>query len=184
MLIPDSVMKAIPNKPADNNFIYSATDMWKRLEEIADGKVQFQNFDMALLANCVELYYKGMLQSSGLKVSEHLMQNSHSLYALHNEIENRIMSLTGTLTIGERRDYNNFLKDLSDMYISTRYNNVQVTFDEFKKCLNWARAQRDTVMNTLDPTGEWKKKFIKEENNLPKPGIYNQNEAFSGIEHD
>lgn len=183
MIIPDSVVKSIPSKPIDNNFIYCAMDMWERIEEISEGKVKFQNFDMALLANCMELFYKGLLQSSGLKVSEHLMNNSHSLYTLHNEIENRIMSLSGTMTIQERRDYNNFLKDLSDMYISTRYSYEQSSLEEFQKCVIWARNQRDIIMNTLDPTKEWKTRFIKETNNLPKPGIYTT-QTFQGVEHD
>ena len=184
MVIPDSVIKSIPSKPVDNDFIYSAMDMWERIEEIAAGKVKFQNFDMALLSNCVELFYKGLLKSSGLKISDHLMQNSHSLYTLHNEIENRIMSLTGTMTIQEKRDYGTFLKDLSDMYITTRYLYEQSSLEEFQKCVSWARGQRDIIMNTLDPTKEWKKRFVKETNQLPKPGIYIENPMFQGVEHD
>ena len=151
MNIPNSIKNAVTKSPMDRTEFYNAEEMWNRLCIVKAEKVPFIKQDMAMLANTVELYYKGLILASGIKVSDHLMCESHSLYALTNEIENRIMPLSAPLSRTEERDRRNFLMDLSSMYIDARYRSVDVDFDEFKTCMEWAENQIRLIKESLLP---------------------------------
>ena len=60
--------------------------MWKRLNDVKNKKVDFIDPDMSMLANTLELYYKGMLEASGLEINDHLLNETHNLYTLYSEI--------------------------------------------------------------------------------------------------
>lgn len=151
MNIPNSIKNSVVKSPLDRVEFYNAEEMWARLQFVKEQKVPFIKQDMATLANTVELYYKGLIKASGIKVSEHLMCESHSLYALTNEIENRIMPLSAPLSRTEERDRRNFLMDLSSMYIDARYRSVDVDFEEFKTCMDWAENQIRLIRESLLP---------------------------------
>ena len=99
MLIPESIIKATPKDPTNNEFFHNANMMWKRLELIRNDEVPFLDFDMATLANAIELYYKGFIKASGTNVPKSLMEESHSLVRLTEQIEAQIMPLSAPLSI-------------------------------------------------------------------------------------
>ncbi len=151
MNIPSCITNAIIKSPLDNDYFYGASEMWERLSDVRNNKVKYLNIDMALLANYIECLYKGFLLSSGVNVSEHVMKESHSLLRLTEEIETKICPLQHNLSRTEERDRRFFLMDLSEKYISCRYYNEQVSFDDFCKCFDWAKIQKDVIHNILNP---------------------------------
>lgn len=151
MNIPSSIRNSLTKGPMDNQYFYNGSEMWERLCDVRDKKIPFIRQDMAMLANVIELYYKGLIQSSGIKVDPHLLNTSHSLLALTIEIENRIMPLSAPLTRTEDRDRRNFLNDLSNMYIGTRYDGLHADYDDFVICMDWAQKQIDLIKETLLP---------------------------------
>lgn len=82
MNIPSSIRNSLTKGPMDNQYFYNGSEMWERLCDVRDKKIPFIRQDMAMLANVIELYYKGLIQSSGIKVDPHLLNTSHSLLAL------------------------------------------------------------------------------------------------------
>lgn len=157
MIIPDSILKSVEKKPTDNDKIYAAEDMYKRLKLVVNEDIPYFNFDMATLANSLELYYKGYLEASGLNLDRHLMNESHSLSSLFTEISTRIEPPADVSSPSASRDMRMFLKNLSALYIDARYNNAQISFDEFKKCFQFLTSQRNYVMGRLDPSRAWDK---------------------------
>ena len=154
MYIPECITNAVKPTFTDNDYFYGADDMWSRLIHVKDGTVPFISQDMSMLANVMELYYKGLLKASGMTVPRHLIEESHSLVALVDEIESRITPLSGSLSRQDERNRRNFLMDLSDLYIKTRYNHKQATFEEFCKCMIWAEKQKEIVKEILNPPQE------------------------------
>lgn len=157
MIIPSAVLNAVTKLPTDNDFIYGAEALYTRMKDVEAGVCSYICPDMATLANMVEMYYKGMLASSGLKVDSYLLEKTHSLSALHSEISTRIVELSPGLSKTDRYSTRKFLDDLSAMYIDARYHNAQPTFEEFKACFAWAKKQREIIMSTLDPERSWDK---------------------------
>ncbi len=151
MNIPSSIRNSLTKSPMDNQYFYNGSEMWERLCAVRDKQIPFVRQDMSMLANVVELYYKGLIISSGIKVDPHLLNASHSLLALTIEIENRIMLLSAPLTRTEDRDRRNFLNDLSNMYIGTRYNGTPASYDDFVVCMDWAQKQINLIKETLLP---------------------------------
>lgn len=151
MNIPSCILNSINKDIMDNNFFYGAEQMWQRLTDVKNKKVQYFDIDMSMLANCIECYYKGFLEASGVTVPEHIMKEGHNLLRLTDEIESRICPLQYNMTKSEDRDRRNFLWDLSHKYIDCRYNHEQVSFEDFLKCYNWVNKQRDLIFNTLKP---------------------------------
>ena len=166
MYIPDSILKNIEKKPTDNDYIYTAEDMYKDI--MSKNEDTYKNFHMAVLANALELYYKGVLEASGLNVDRMLIEESHNLYRLYSEISTRIQPLTNESTMGEKRELREYLRNLSTLYIDARYHNAQTSYEDFDKCRQFLDNQRSRCMSLLDPSMEWNKPRIKPEpNNLP-----------------
>lgn len=151
MLIPDSIIKATPKDPTNNEFFHNADMMWKRLKLIRNDEIPFLDFDMATLANAIELYYKGFIKASGTNVPKSLMEESHSLVRLTEQIEAQIMPLSAPLSRSEERDRRNFLFDLQNMYIDARYRYVDVDKRDFNHCFDWAEKQKNLILETLKP---------------------------------
>lgn len=151
MFIPDSVKNAMPKDPTNNTFFHNADMMWKRLELIRNDEIEFIDCDMAILSNVVELYYKGFIIASGIRVPESLINESHSLVRLTEQIETQIMPLSAPLSKTDERDRRNFLFDLQNMYIDARYGYVDVTKKDFNYCFDWAKKQKDLILETLKP---------------------------------
>lgn len=149
--IPSCITNAIHKDVMDNNFFYGAEQMWQRLTDVKEGKVPYLNIDMALLANFMECYYKGFLLASGVNVPAHIMNESHSLVRLTEEIESRICPLQYNMSKTEERDRRNFLFDLGSKYIDCRYNNEQVSKEDFLQCYEWAKKQKELIHNILKP---------------------------------
>lgn len=166
MIIPDSVLNKIEKKPIDNEKIYVAEEMYEDL--MSRTKETYRYYQMAVLANTLELYYKGLLDASGLIVSEHLMKESHDLCALNSEISSRIQDINNCKSQGEERSLRSYLRELSGLYIDARYHNAQTSFEDFDKCRQYLTIQREKCMSLLDPSRSWDKPPIKyESNNLP-----------------
>ncbi len=166
MHIPDSVMKNIEKKPTDNELIYAAEDMYEDL--CSKTEETYKNFHMSVLANALELYYKGVLKASGLSVDDYIMNESHSLNVLYSEISSRIRPLGNESTRGEVRDMKEYLRNLSSLYIDARYHNAQTSYEDFNKCRTFLENQRRRCMSMLDPSMAWDKPAVKKEaNNLP-----------------
>ena len=163
MIIPDSVLSSIPKKASDNIYIFSANDMYTRLRDILNKKVDFIPQDMSMLANAAELYYKGFIVASGIAVDDEVLHKSHSLNTLVSVIEQNVCNLTTSRDKETLRDRRVFLNDLTDLYYSTRYRFSQPSFDDFKKCMEWLTKQRDFIIETLDPQFDKEKYDTKEE---------------------
>ena len=155
MNIPSCITNAMIKSPIDNDYFYGASKMWERLSHIRDGSVNYLDIDMAMLANYVECLYKGFLLASGANVSEHVMKESHSLLRLTEEIETKICPLQHNLSRSDERDRRNFLIDLSEKYITCRYCNEQICFEDFCKCYDWAKAQKEMIYSMLVPKKEY-----------------------------
>ncbi|MBR3517932.1 MAG: hypothetical protein IKN07_01800 [Lachnospiraceae bacterium] len=166
MIIPDSVLNQLQRKPTDNSKIYVAEDMFDDLESKTEQT--YKNYHMSILANDLELYYKGVLEASGLNVAESLMKESHDLYRLHSEISTRIQPLDVCNSRSEEHALKQFLRDISALYIDARYDYAQTSYDDFCKCRKYLEIQRDKCMSLLDPSRAWDKpKPVMEKNNLP-----------------
>lgn len=167
MYIPDNILKCVQKLPTDNDKIYGAEQMYARLSSIT--RETYLDIDMAMVANCLELYYKGVLEASGLSVDPMLLNKSHSLNRLYQEITNRIIPLGNEKTPSEIRDMNMFLSDLSCLYIDARYHNAQTPFEDFEKCRAFVSAQREKCMSLLDPSRAWDKASGTREGNAAFP---------------
>lgn len=166
MYIPDSVLKTIEKKPTDNDYIYGAEQMFKRLSSITEES--YLCIDMSMLANTLELYYKGVLEASGLNIDPYLMEESHSLSRLYAEVSSRITPLGNESSRDEQREKNNFLKNISALYIDARYHNAYTSYEDFCKCRIFLNDQRERCMTLLDPSKAWNKEIkIIENNKLP-----------------
>ena len=154
MNIPSCITSAIKKDVFANDYFYGADQLWERLTEVRRGRVKYINADMSMLANCVELYYKGLLYASKVKVPEDVMKESHSLLRLTDEIETKICPLQYNMTLSERRDRKNFLIDLGAKYITCRYHNEQVSREDFCKCYDWAKGQKEIIKEILAPNVE------------------------------
>jgi len=172
MIIPDSVIAAVPKSPLANDFIYGANKMWERLTLVHDGTIPYLAYDMATLANAVEMYYKGFIEVSGgealEKASKNLMENSHSLIALTKHIEEYITYLSSDRSYSARDERFKFLKNLSSAYLDGRYHmfaiEANVSKEDFDKCFEWASKQRQFILDMiLPPTKDQDKILSKEE---------------------
>lgn len=180
MYIPDSVIKNLETRPTDNDYIYAAEDMYEDL--MSRTEENYKNYHMAVLANTLELYYKGVLQASGLSVDEHLMKKSHSLNTLYREISDRIQPLNNLQTESEKRDMRHFLFELSALYTDARYHYAQTSYEEFDKSRQFLSDQRKRCMTMLDPSMEWDKVKAKAEtNNLPVVKYEPSSDAISSL---
>lgn len=163
MYIPESVLKNMERKPTDNDFIYGAEEMYEDI--MSRDENTYRNYHMAVLANTLEMYYKGVLSASGLNLDEHLMKESHSLAALNEEISTRIQPLNNATTTGDKKALREYLHTLSALYIDARYHHAQTSFDDFDKCRQFLTDQRRRCMSLLDPSMEWDKPRAKTESN-------------------
>ena len=163
MVIPSNVMKSIEKKPTDNNFIYGAEMLYKRLSDVIAGKVEYCFYDMATAANCLEMYYKGMLEASGCNVSPTVMYESHNLKELYNLVCIECIPLTPNADIQTQRDIGRFLKELSAEYINARYNASCPLESEFKGVMEFITSHREKIMSTLDPDRSWDSNKPKQE---------------------
>ena len=182
MIIPDSVINQLQKKPTDNEKIYVAEDMYEDI--MSKTRDTYKNYHMSVLANALELYYKGVLEASGLQVDPYLMKKSHSLHTLHAEIESRIgVMLDVCNSKSEERALHQFLVDLSSLYIDARYHFAQTSYEDFCKCRTYLEHQRDKCMSLLDPSRAWDKpKPVIEKNNLPVKPYNPSREALESLE--
>lgn len=165
MFIPESVLQSVEKRPIDNDYIYGAEEMYDDL--MSRDQNTYKNFHMSILANALEMYYKGVLQASGLIVPENMMKNHH-LAVLYDEISSRITPLGNETTTQEKREVRLFLNNLSHLYIDAKYHHAQTSYEDFQKCRLFLSNQRERCMSLLDPTRSWDTKKKIEPNNLPK----------------
>ncbi len=165
MFIPESVLESVEKRPIDNDYIYGAEEMYDDLT--SRDQNTYKNFHMSILANALEMYYKGVLQASGLQISDYVM-SSHNLYPLYSEIATRISPLGNETTPQEKRDVRTFLNNLTHLYIDAKYHHAQISYEDFQKCRTFLTNQRERCMSLLDPTRSWDVKKKTEPNNLPK----------------
>ena len=158
MKIPASVLKNLTFGPLDNPYIHGAEDMYERLCDIRDEKVKYHYFDMSTLSNCMELYYKGLLDKKCDTVDKEFFEKTHYLPALVRDVENRVQPILGNISKQDRRDVMNIFRDLSDYYISARYNHNPIPFETFKEAMKLLDSQRYAVLSILDPEKSWDKK--------------------------
>lgn len=149
MVIPSCVKNVVTKTSLDNNFIYGADSMWGRLGMVREEKIPYIPQDVSMLANTLEMYYKGLIESSGIKVQESLLKQSHSLSRLYDEIDNRIKEIIPNQSKSDRRNMKMFLNDLSALYIDARYENAQPSFQEFCDCYDFVKTQREFVIELL-----------------------------------
>ncbi len=107
---------------------------------------------MSTLSNCIELFYKGLIQASGVSYPDSLMNESHSLVRLTEFIEAKIMPLSAPMSKRQEYERRDFLRSLQDMYIDARYGSVDVSFSDFCICYEWAEKQYTLIRETLIPT--------------------------------
>ena len=150
MYIPDVVKAAVVKSPLDNNYFYGAEQMWDRLTKIRNDEIEYLNIDMSMLANCVELLYKGFLTAAGIDVAVSV-GITHNLCTLVTEIEKKICPLQYIENQADLKKRKIFLDELSKKYLSTKYYNDQVTKEEFQACYDWAAKQRQLIMDYLIP---------------------------------
>lgn len=164
MYIPDSVLKNIEKKPTDNDYIYGAEQMYKRLSSITEET--YLDIDMSMLANALEMYYKGVLDASGLNIDSYLMK-THSLNELYREISVRISPLGNETTENDKRELRHYLNDLTALYVDARYHYAQTPYEDFDKNRLFLSNQRERCMTMLDPSKSWEVSVKREKNNLP-----------------
>ncbi len=181
MYIPEKVLNKIEKRHTDNDKIYVAEDMYNDI--MSDTKETYKSYHMSVLANALELYYKGVLEESGLNIADSLMNESHDLYRLNSEISSRIQELDVCDTKSDERALRYFLRDLSALYIDSRYHFAQTSYEDFCKCRDYLKIQRDKCMSLLDPSRKWdKQKQIIEANNLSTKSYTPSEEAKNFIE--
>lgn len=151
----------------DHNYLLSAEDIYKSLEEVANGKVAYRSHYMSLLANAVELYYKGIVALSDKTMSAYTRE-CHNLAHLYSEITTHIMPIYPVTSRYEENAIYDYLKELSDLYIESRYLGASVSKNSFEESMVFLREQRDFVMSLVDPTKSWKKEDIFEKDKIEK----------------
>lgn len=154
MIIPDCIKNAVTKLPTDNDYFYGADMIWSRLEKVRNNQIDYIPYDMATLSNCLEMYYKGIIEASGIIISEHTMKESHYLPELFSQVNERIVPLIPNMDRTQDREVRIFLKNVSEMYISTRYKNAQPSFDDFCAVYDFVEKQRELIFNTLLPPKE------------------------------
>lgn len=147
--------------PIDHNYLLSAEQMYKNLEEIYDGNATYYPHHMGMLANTIELYYKGIVALSVPKMSAYTKE-SHNLAHLYSEVTTHIMGIYPNLSRYEENALYDYLKELSNLYIESRYFGANTSKASFDESMKFVREQRDFVMSLVDPTKSWKKEDILE----------------------
>lgn len=152
----------------EHNYLSNAEKMYRSLEEVYSGKATYYPHHMSILANTVELYYKGLIALSIPKISS-FTKECHNLVHLYDEISKNIMDIYPCISQYEKNALYDYLKELGDLYISARYYEKSVSVDGFNSSMQFLREQRDFVMGMIDPTKSWKKDEVLESNqNLSK----------------
>lgn len=153
--------------PKNHNYLLSAEKMYKSLEEIYDGKANYYPHHMGMLANTIELYYKGIIALSIPKMSSYT-KGCHNLVHLYSEVTTHIVGIYPNLSAYEENSLYDYLKELSDLYIGSRYFGASASKDSFDESIKFVREQRDFVMSFVDPTKSWKKEDIFEKDKIEK----------------
>lgn len=142
-------------KPEEHNYLIGAENMYKSLKEVLDGKTNYYPHHMGILANTIELYYKGIIALSIPKMSSYTKE-SHNLPHLYSEVTTHIMDIYPGISRYEENALYDYLKELSDLYIESRYLGAIVSKESFVESMDFLREQREFVMGLVDPTKSWK----------------------------
>lgn len=153
--------------PENHNYLLSAEQMYKNLEEIYDGKANYYPHHMGMLANTIELYYKGIIALSVPKMSSYTKE-CHNLAHLYSEVTTHIMDIYPNLSRYEENALYDYLKELSDLYIESRYMGANASKESFDESMKFVREQRDFVMSLVDPTKSWQKEDNLNKNEIEK----------------
>lgn len=149
----------------NHSYLVSAEAMYRSLEEVLNGKSTFFPHHMSMLANTMELYYKGIVALSNKRMSSYTRE-CHNLVHLYSEVTSHVMEIYPGISRYEENSIYNYLKELGELYIDSRYYGAKVSRESFEESMVFLREQRDFVMSLVDPTKSWKKEDCEFEGEL------------------
>lgn len=157
-----------------NTHIRSAEQMYRRLNDIRLGKVDFIPQDMSMAANCLELYYKELAFIKNVESADRF-QKGHSLYGLAKSFEsNGIVLCEGGKS--KKQWFYDVIHDMQGCYISTKYYGHEPNTGDFREAMKLLKKQREVVLTILDPSKSWHKETDTMVKVMGKPLFKEDNE--------